>query len=161
MIAERFAQAPPDESRYYATTYLRALAAQPGNLPARIARNFAAVAVRLFPAVATDYWCAPIARFSSILCRVRHAPVGGDRGRAHSSAAIVRREYGASLAGSFAVILVCALATDGWIAVVHAFEPRYLAMQAPMFVMLGFLATFANVDALSDGGLIGRLDAEK
>jgi hypothetical protein len=45
-------------------------------------------------------------------------------------------------------ILMCGLATNVLIAIVHTWEPRYLAMQMPMFALLGFAASLASIDGL-------------
>jgi hypothetical protein len=184
IVADRFANAPGEETRYYLTTYLHALTADPLYLPARLGRNFVAVASRPFPAVATDYWVRYDDHVllenadSRALFRNwadRHRPLfSGDidlpsrrwllgsrmffagagllmslmtLAAAISLPVFQRRGHASALARPFAVTLVCSLAANALIAVVHTFEPRYLVMQAPMFVMLGFLATTAVIDS--------------
>jgi hypothetical protein len=56
-----------------------------------------------------------------------------------------RREDGPP-ARTFLALLTSVLALNGLIATVHTFEPRYLAMQAPLFALLGFAATLTVVD---------------
>ena len=46
-----------------------------------------------------------------------------------------------SLRASFLALLMCAVAINAEIAAVATFEPRYLAMQPALFVMLGFAAS--------------------
>jgi O-antigen/teichoic acid export membrane protein len=59
----------------------------------------------------------------------------------------IRREHrqaGPEL--SFVVVLSCALALNLLIAVVHTLdEPRYVAMQTPLFALLGYLASLVVV----------------
>jgi hypothetical protein len=57
--------------------------------------------------------------------------------------AIFRKFAHGRLPMAFGLLVLCVTATNLLIAVAHTFEPRYVAMQAPMFVLLGMTATAA------------------
>jgi hypothetical protein len=195
VVAAQFDGQPGAESRFYLTTYLRAVVDQPTYVVLRLARHAFAFAAKPFNAVTSEYFfraepavlrsaaqARPILQrwleerpelFTGLiqlptrrgLLLLRGFFVVAGAVLVLAALATVWFGFVASpdkpaIASVTLLLLGCAVAINGLIAIAHTFEPRYLAMQTPLLALTGMAGCLTmSADNLTSRRVLRSLTA--
>ena len=161
---------------FYQRTYIRAALARPQHVLARLVRHAADFAYKPFNAVTTAYFFTATPSMMSVDFShqsVLKRWYADDPGRFDGLVSLPTRRWlmplrvlfvcagtlliassvvaafltpNDALRQTFLILLGCALSINVLIAIVHTFEPRYMAMQTPLLAAVGFAGSLAIME---------------